>query len=42
MLVGPIGVGKTSLGEWLALHRAGIRQGELLGMPVEVGLGRVL
>lgn len=41
-LVGPQGVGKTTLGQQLALKRAGILGGDLLGMPVEIEAGRVL
>jgi replicative DNA helicase len=42
MIAGPIGVAKTTLAERLALHRAGIRRGDLLGMPVRRSDGRVL
>lgn len=41
-IVGPQGVGKTTLAQRLALHRAGLRDGDLLEMPVEVSAGRVL
>jgi hypothetical protein len=41
-IVGPQGVGKTTLAQRLALHRAGVRDGDLLGMPVEVNPGRTL
>jgi len=42
MLVGPDGVGKTSLAQQLVLARCGIRPGPLLGMNVEEAPGRVL
>lgn len=42
MLVGPDGVGKTSIVQQLVLARAGIRSGSLLGMDVEEAAGRVL
>jgi replicative DNA helicase len=42
MIVGPQGVGKTALTEQHALRRAGILEGDLLEMPVEVSAGRVL
>lgn len=42
MLCGPQGVGKTSLTQQLALRRAGVVEGDLLGMPVEASAGRVL
>jgi replicative DNA helicase len=42
MLVGPDGVGKTTLAQQLVLHRIGIRTGPLLGMEVEPAPGRVL
>lgn len=42
MVAGPQGVGKTTLVQRLALHRLGIRQGDLLGMPAEPASGRVL
>jgi replicative DNA helicase len=41
MLVGPDGVGKTTLGQQLALARVGVVDA-LLGMPVEPANGRVL
>jgi replicative DNA helicase len=42
MICGPQGVGKTTVAQRLALLRAGIIGGDLLGMPVEVSPGRVL
>jgi replicative DNA helicase len=42
MPCGPQGVGKTALSEQLALRRVGVRDGDLLGMPVEVSAGRAL
>jgi replicative DNA helicase len=42
MLVGPQGVGKTTLAGRLILHRIGLADGDLLGMPVAVSGGRVL
>jgi replicative DNA helicase len=42
MLVGPDGVGKTSLGQQLLLERIGIGHGKLLGLPVREAAGRVL
>lgn len=42
MIAAPPGVGKTSLAQQLALHRAGLRTGRLLGLPVRAGQGRVL
>jgi len=42
MIVGPQGVGKTTVAGRLILHRIGLAEGELLGMPVAVGGGRVL
>jgi replicative DNA helicase len=36
MIVGPTGVGKTTLGHQLAIHRLGLRTGPLLGLPVAV------
>lgn len=41
MIVGPDGVGKTSLAQQLVLARAGVRSG-LLGMNVEEAPGRIL
>ena len=41
-IVGPQGVGKTTLAQRLCLHRTGLCDGELLGMPVEVSAGRSL
>jgi replicative DNA helicase len=41
IMVGPDGVGKTSLAQQLALRRAGLRTGDFLGLPVEPR-GRVL
>lgn len=41
MVVGPDGVGKTTLGQQLALARIGVHDA-LLGMPVEPAGGRVL
>lgn len=41
MLAGPDGVGKTTLGQQLALARAGLRT-EILGMPVNADERRVL
>lgn len=41
-MVSPPGVAKTTLLEQLALRRAGVLGGDLLGMPVEPSLGRVL
>ncbi len=41
-IVGPQGVVKTTLAQRLALHRAGVRDGDLLEMPVEVSAGRTL
>jgi replicative DNA helicase len=41
MLVGPDGVGKTSVAQQLVLARIGIRDG-LLGIPVKPAAGRVL
>ena len=41
MLVGPDGVGKTTLGQQLALCRVGIRD-RLLGFPVKPAAGKVL
>jgi AAA domain len=41
-LVGPQGVGKTTVQQQLALRRAGVRTGGLLGYPVERDGGRVL
>jgi replicative DNA helicase len=41
MIVGPDGVGKTTLGQQLALARIGLSEA-LLGMPVERAAGRVL
>jgi len=42
MIAGPQGVGKTTVAQRLALHRAGVLGGDLLGMPVAVSAGRVL
>lgn len=42
MIAGPVGVGKTTLGQRLALLRSGVHGGDLLGMPVEVDARRVL
>jgi replicative DNA helicase len=42
ILAGPDGAGKGSLAQQLALRRAGVHHGPLLGYPVEVGPGRVL
>jgi AAA domain len=42
LIVGPQGVGKTTCLQRLALLRADILQGRLLGMDVEPGAGRVL
>lgn len=42
MLVGPDGVGKTSLAQQLVLARIGVRSPNLLGMDVEEAAGRVL
>src|ERR1700752_2756041 len=42
LIVGPQGVGKTTLLERLALKRAGVHTGELLRMPVIVDQRRVL
>lgn len=42
MLVGPQGVGKSTIAERFGLLRCGVHGGELLGMPVVVGPGRVL
>jgi replicative DNA helicase len=42
MVAAPTGVGKTTLTGRLALHRAGVLEGPLLGLPVEVGVGRGL
>lgn len=41
LICGPDGVGKTSLGQQLALNRCGIRDGLFLGLPVKAA-GRVL
>ncbi|MEK6272355.1 MAG: AAA family ATPase [Actinomycetota bacterium] len=41
-VVGPTGVGKTTLMQQLALRRSGVLGGDLLGMPVETSPGRVL
>jgi replicative DNA helicase len=41
LLVGPDGVGKTTLGQQLILARIGLRR-RLLGLPVEKAIGRVL
>jgi replicative DNA helicase len=42
VIAGPQGVGKTTAAQRLALLRSGVYGGELCGMPVEVGRGRVL
>lgn len=42
MLVGPDGVGKTSLMQQLLLRRIGLREDPLLGFPVATTSGRVL
>jgi replicative DNA helicase len=42
MIVGPDGVGKTSVGQQLVLHRLGVRRGRLLGLPVARTEGKVL
>ena len=42
LFVAPKGVGKTTLSQQFGLRRAGIRGGDLLGLPVAVGSGRVL
>jgi hypothetical protein len=42
MIAGPQGVGKTTLMQQLALRRAGVTDGDLLGMPVRPSAGRVL
>lgn len=42
LIAAPPGLGKTTLAQQLALHRAGIRTGTLLGLPVRAGQGRVL
>jgi hypothetical protein len=42
MIVAPDGVGKTTLGQQLALRRAGLGDGFLLGYPVAPSEGRVL
>jgi replicative DNA helicase len=36
MVVGPTGVGKTTVAHQLVLHRMGLRAGPLLGLPVDV------
>jgi AAA domain len=42
MLTGPLGVGKTTLAQRLLLYRLGLRDGDLLGMPVAPTDGNVL
>lgn len=42
MIVGPDGVGKTTLGQQVVLGRIGVRSQEVLGMEVEEAGGRVL
>lgn len=42
LIVGPDGVGKTTLAQRLALARAGIGRPEVLGFPVAATTGRVL
>jgi len=42
ILVGPTGVGKTTLGGQVVLARAGIGTGRVLGFPVEPGQRRTL
>lgn len=42
MLVGPDGVGKTSLAQQIVLHRIGVRAHALLSMVVQPAKGRVL
>jgi replicative DNA helicase len=42
MIVAPEGVGKTTIAQQLTLAHIGLRDGTLLGMPVEAAAGRVL
>jgi energy-coupling factor transporter ATP-binding protein EcfA2 len=42
LIVGPEGVGKTTLVQRLVLHRLGIREGDVLGLPVAVEGRKVL
>jgi hypothetical protein len=42
MIAAPDGAGKTTLGQQLALRRAGVGDGTLLGLPVIRSAGRVL
>lgn len=42
MLVGPSGVGKTTLAQQYALRRMGARTTDLLGLPISEGAGKVL
>lgn len=42
MIAGQQGVGKTTIGQQLVLHRIGVRVGPFLGLPVAPAEGRVL
>ena len=42
LVVGPPGVGKTTIMQQVALRRAGVLSGPLLGLPIEPSEGRVL
>lgn len=42
LLCGPAGVGKTTLGQQVALRRIGVRSGDLLGLPVAPSDDRLL
>jgi len=42
MIAGPPGVGKSTLAQNFCLHRVGLRDGNLLGLPVTQSAGRLL